>query len=107
MAGYSRLAALMASNPELGLLKGFARLNLKNLLYLQSELIHLENELLGITVEDAKSSENTKAAFEFCLFDLKASAGSSCDLQWQKVLEVREKLKEYSIKAPESLNRLN
>ncbi|KAL8742368.1 MAG: hypothetical protein Q9190_005132 [Brigantiaea leucoxantha] len=96
MAGYSRLASLMASHPELRLFKQFATLNLKNLLYMQSELTILENELSDISLEDATSRDSTKAALEFCFFDLKDSAGSSNGQQWEKVLEIREKLKNYN-----------
>lgn len=97
MAGYSRLACLMASHQELGLFKQFGALNVKNLLLMQSELIYLEQELLGISVENLASQEPAERAFEFSFFDLKESAGSLSDGQWQKTLEVRERLKEYSI----------
>lgn len=97
MAGYSKLATLMASHQELGLFKQFAILNIKNLLFMQSELVYLEKELLSISSSNAVSQKFAERAFEFSLFDLKESAGSPGDTQWQKTLEIREKLKQYSI----------
>ncbi|KAL9611479.1 MAG: hypothetical protein Q9167_003877 [Letrouitia subvulpina] len=97
MAGYSKLADLMASHQELSLFKQFAALNFKNLLIMQSELIYLEQELLSISVGNLASHDSSERAFEFSIFDLKESAGSLSDSQWQKTLEIRKKLKNYSI----------
>ncbi len=96
MADYTRLAALIGTHQEMALFRRFATLNAKNLLYMQSELVHLEGELANIALEDGCSGDGDKALFQVSLFDLKESSGTSKDLQWRKVLEVREKLKAYS-----------
>lgn len=96
MADYTRLAALIGTHQEMALFRRFATLNAKNLLYMQSELVHLEGELANIALEDRCSGDGDKALFQVSLFDLKESSGTSKDLQWRKVLEVREKLKAYS-----------
>lgn len=97
MADYSRLAAAMGNHREMALFRQFSVLNAKNLLYMQSELVHLESELANIAQEDKCSEDSEKTSFHVSLFDLKESCGTSNDLQWKKVLEIREKLKAYSI----------
>ncbi len=99
MADYSRLAALMGAHQELGLFRKFAKLNTKNLLYMQSELMHLEAELENIELENGRSGDTEKMALLVSLFDLKDSLGTENDLQWRKALEIREKLKCYSMSA--------
>lgn len=96
MAGYSRLAAVMAKHREMALFRRFAALNMKNLLYMQSELVHLESELANIEHKDKCSEDFEKNSYHVSLFDLKESYGTSRDLQWTKALEIREKLKLYS-----------
>lgn len=96
MGDYTRLAALIGAHQELALFRQFGFLNAKNLLYMQSELVHLEGELASIVLEDNCSGDGDKALFQTSLFDLKESSGTEKDLQWRKVMEIREKLKEYS-----------
>jgi hypothetical protein len=97
MANYHRLATLIGTHPELALFRRFAISNAKNLLYLQSELVHLESELKCIAREDQHSGDCVKKAFDFSVFDLKEASGTDHNLQWRKTLEMREKLKEYSM----------
>lgn len=97
MANYDRLADLVGTHRELGLFKRFAKLNAKDILYMQAELIHLEAELERIELENARSGDADKEAFQVSVFDLKESAGTQKDLQWRKALEIREKLKAYSL----------
>ena len=97
MADYSGLAAIMGKHQELALFRKFSALNIKNLLYMQSELVHLECELTSIASEDKRSADNDRASFHVSLFDLKESFGTCKGVQWGKVLEIREKLKIYSV----------
>ena len=96
MADYTRLAALIGTHPEMALFRRFTNLNAKNLLYMQSELVHLEAELSNIELENKVSGDCEKVLFQVSLYDMKNSCGTSKDTQWRKVLEVREKLKAYS-----------
>ena len=96
MADYNKLASLIGSHQELTILRRFGTLNAKSLLYMQSELLHLQSELEGIELENKYSDDAEKSAFLTSLFDLKNSDGTSKDLQWRKVLEIRGKLKNYS-----------
>ena len=97
MAGYSKLAALKGRHHDLAILRQFSVLNAKNLLYMQGELIHLEAELRIIAAENATLQDSEKNDFEYSITTLmgphKSKDGHE---QWAKILEIREKLKEYS-----------
>jgi hypothetical protein len=96
MDGYHKLASLVGDHDELFMLRRFARTNAKNLLYMQAEILHLEAELHDIAQEDRSGCEKRRN-YEYCVFDLKESFGiNGSDTQWRKILEIREKLKEYS-----------
>ena len=97
MADYTRLAHLMGMHQELAVFKQFANLNAKNLLYMQSELVHLEAELSDIELENKRSGDSQKTSFQVSVFELKESVGSAKELQWRKALEMRTKLAEYSV----------
>lgn len=96
MGDYSKLAAVMGTHEELAIFRQFSALNTKNLLYMQSELVHLECELASIASEDKCSADIDRTLFHVSLFDLKESSGSNKGVQWGKILEIREKLKIYS-----------
>ena len=96
MADYTKLASLIGAHEEMALFRRFAILNAKNLLYMQSELVHLGCELDSIELENRCSGDNDKLLFQVSLFDLKSSSGTVKGTQWQKALEIREKLKVYS-----------
>jgi hypothetical protein len=93
MEGYARIATLMGRSPELGIFRGFKMLNAQNLLYLQAELTQLEIDL-------GKLRENDRAAGKLYhqnwYYLSKSKRESGGDAQWQKALEIRVKLEEYS-----------
>lgn len=96
MDGYHKLAALVGYHDELFMLRRFSTANAKNLLYMQAEILHLEAELHEIAIQDRSGCEKHRN-YEYCVFDLKESYGvGGSDTQWRKILELREKLKEYS-----------
>jgi hypothetical protein len=99
MEGYHKLAALMGSDCGLSIYRRFAKLNARNLLYLQAELVNLEAELENIILEDNDSDDDEKKLFSFSLWHLKHSSDApdgDFPIQWHKVLEIRRLLKEYS-----------
>src|SRR5450755_4704044 len=96
-AGYDKLAALMGVQQEVAIVRQYSMLNAKNILYLQAELFHLEDELADREAEDRGSSDADKALFSRSVWHLKRSRGNSGqDQQWQTVLEIRRVLNEYS-----------
>ena len=96
MASYNKLAALMGDHQELAIFRRFQRLNVKSLLCMQAEILHLESELGILEMEDERSEDKTRSKLHQSVFNVKASCGSESDVQWRKILEVREKLEQYS-----------
>ena len=92
MEGYHKIARLMAHNNALFTFRKFARLNALNLLYLQAELIHLEKDLDDRAEKDKQAGLPHYAKDWLSLSESKRDGTSE---QWQKILEIREKLKEY------------
>ena len=64
---------------------------------MQSELVHLEAEIENIELGNRQSGDSEYSTLLISLFDLKESLGTKNELQWQKALEIREKLKCYSL----------
>lgn len=97
-AGYSRLAALMGENPETAVFKRFASLNALNLLYMQAELVDLENSLQRQAKADAESGhfERSLYARDWQTLRDSTTAEYGDSTQWNTALKLREKLGEYS-----------
>ncbi|KAL9036090.1 MAG: hypothetical protein Q9180_004498, partial [Flavoplaca navasiana] len=96
MASYNRLAALIGKYQELAIFRRFQTLNAKSLLYMQAELLNLENELKSIEFDDQSSKDIHRASLHTSVFDLKESSGSEHQLQWNKAMEIRDKLERYN-----------
>ncbi len=95
---YSSLAELLGNTDGLAIYRRFATLNAQNLLYLQSELINLEDELKRLVVADSLSDDEQYRVFKHDVTAMKNAPGDAAGgKQWKKVLEIREKLKEYSM----------
>ncbi|KAI4133308.1 MAG: hypothetical protein LQ341_006176 [Variospora aurantia] len=92
MSNYNGLASLMGEHKELAIFRKFQKLNAKNLLYMQAEILHLEQELHIIEFEDQISSDKSRAQLHNSLFNFKDSSGT----QWNKVLELRGRLPSYN-----------
>lgn len=101
-AGYSRLASLMGAHPETAILRRFGSLNALNLLYLQAELTNLENSLHKAATADSKSGQFERSLyardFQTLLESVKGvgEKGGHNPTQWNLMLQIREKLNEYS-----------
>lgn len=95
---YSSLAELLGRHDGMAIYRRFATLNAQNLLYLQSELIGLEDDLKRVALKDCNSEDEQRKSYKSDITALKAaSADAVAGAQWKKVLEIREKLKEYSM----------
>jgi hypothetical protein len=70
MSGYEKLAGLMTKHSEVATFQRFDFLNTLNILYLQAELVHLEQELRGSMREDLESGNNSpsQTLSETCSF---------------------------------------
>jgi hypothetical protein len=54
--GYPKIAGRMGLIPETAMFRRFGALNARNLLYLQSDLVHIENKLKSLEWEDSRST---------------------------------------------------
>ncbi|RHZ65491.1 uncharacterized protein CDV56_105129 [Aspergillus thermomutatus] len=90
--GYDKLAAWIASDRGLSIYRRFARLNAKNLLYLQAEIITVAEDLQEIIDEDQKSEDAKVKRYSTSVWYLK----NTPSLQWARFLELRRLLNEYN-----------
>ncbi|EKG10204.1 hypothetical protein MPH_12804 [Macrophomina phaseolina MS6] len=90
--GYPELASVMGPHREMALFKRFAALSARSLLYRQVELLDLEEQFNIQTNLDRESElpfhKNARAL-------LRSKGHPVSGKQWEMVVEIREKLKEY------------
>lgn len=98
MGSYNKLSKFMGALPEVAIFRRFGALNAQNLLFLQAELVRLEDELQSIREDDAQSGdlEKKQSHQSWRSLVLAHEQDKGANSQWRKVLEIREKLKEYS-----------
>ena len=92
MSGYSKVAKHMTENSELAIFRRFRKLSIRNLLYFQAKLIHLESEFEQIHQEDQHCPSKRYHSSDWYYL---SKEGDNAE-QWQKALEIHETLKIYS-----------
>lgn len=92
--GYAKVAALMARYDELAILRGFKALNIQNLLYLQAEIIHLEDKLKELVKTDAGHPDREYHSKDW--WALAHGEGKGGKAQWKQARKIRKKLAKYS-----------
>jgi hypothetical protein len=99
MQGYQKFAAFLSSNRDFALLRKYDALQIKDLLFQQAELTHLEAQLENIIQEDEEAfekGEKGRSDLSLSWDKLKRSKDRMPDrLQYDKTMEVRKALKEY------------
>lgn len=93
--GHAKVAALMSQSGELAIFRRFSKLNLQNLLYLQAEITHLEKGLEDLAERDFANASLPPYHNDWWYLANPHEADPEKE-QWMKVLEIRQKLKEYS-----------
>jgi hypothetical protein len=100
--GYPALSGEMGLLPQIAIFRRFGALGARNLLYLQAELIMLEQELCKAEQADSLSTEGKKNCFCRDWFWLSHAGpnqpATPCE-QWQLVLRIRGVLKEFSMRS--------
>jgi hypothetical protein len=96
MEGYSQVADFMSHAGEMAMFRRFGRLNVENLLYLQAELVQLEKELADLAKPEQQPCHPNAPKYRSNWSYLRHSDRDGHGEQWQKILEIRSKLKEYS-----------
>ena len=94
--GYPKLATLMEHHSETAIFRRFDNLNMLNLLSLQAELTDLELQLQHIRQEDETSDDPLRMLHAIDFWELRQSRTAGDDLQWQVMVNIRQKLQEYS-----------
>ena len=90
---YAGLGTVMDRNPDVAIVRRFGPLNAQNLLYLQAELVILERKLREREYYDRYKGNSKEKHFHNDYNILRKHPKSE---QYQLVLEIRAKLKEYS-----------
>jgi hypothetical protein len=105
MNGYTKLASLMSAKPELAIFRRFGSLATQNLLYLQAELAHLEQELARSAKADAESGNDELKTYDRHWKSLAKSgpAPNGNSQQWVIALQIRKTLREYSMSVSECI----
>ncbi|KAF4303144.1 hypothetical protein GTA08_BOTSDO09333 [Botryosphaeria dothidea] len=85
----------MGLMPEVAIFRRFGFLNAQNILYMQAELVSLEERLRKIQVKDDQSPE-PKSRYAKNWWLLSESVNHDDDEQWSLVQEIRGKLKDYN-----------
>ena len=86
----------MEESPGVAIFRRFGDLNIQNLLYLQAELNNLVDSYRDVAQEDYESSDAMRKTYSKEWVKLSTS---SCE-QWQKWLDIRSKLEQYSQREP-------
>ncbi|CAG8952589.1 hypothetical protein HYFRA_00009695 [Hymenoscyphus fraxineus] len=94
--GYPKLACHMGDCPDSSIFRRFGALNSKNLLYLQAELVHLEEKLQALEEADSNSPVGNASDYSRDWYWLENSIDEDNSQQLETVLRIREKLKEYN-----------
>jgi hypothetical protein len=94
--GYPKLACHMGTYPEYAIYRRFGSLNSQNLLYYQAELTHLERKLRRLEAADLGCAEGNSSNYSKDWYWLNNSVFEETSEQFETVLEIRSKLKDYS-----------
>jgi hypothetical protein len=99
--GYHRIAQVFAAVPNLAILRRFGQLNALNLLYLQAELVQLEDDLHDYAKKDDASPDSERQTYRRAWARMRDGvtdphARDKNRDQWQTLRQIRSVLKEYS-----------
>jgi hypothetical protein len=96
VVGYPKIAGHMNIQPETTIFRRFGELNAKNLLYLQAELVLLEEELRKCEISDSCSQTGEKSNYSVSWYWLSRSGADGDTKQLQIILKIRKLLQKYS-----------
>lgn len=103
MEGYAKMASFMSRHPESIQVLRFSDVNLQNILYLQAEIYGLREDLRKVEAQSQNRSSSSSSSDElenfaldwYTLANTQDNEGGT-NTQWQKVVQLRGLLKEYS-----------
>ncbi|KAL2071856.1 hypothetical protein VTL71DRAFT_13091 [Oculimacula yallundae] len=94
--GYPKLACHMGRYAQSAIYRRFGSLNSQNILYMQAELVHLEKRLRNLQDIDASSNQGHRSKISKDWYWLNNYASEEGSEQWEAVLTIRQKLKDYN-----------
>lgn len=99
MEGYAKIASFMSRHPESIQVLRFSDINLQNILYLQAEIYGLREDLRQIEAQSQNASSDSLENFALDWYTLASTQDNEGrpNRQWQKVIQLRGLLKEYSM----------
>ncbi|KAK4227290.1 hypothetical protein QBC38DRAFT_391334 [Podospora fimiseda] len=92
--GYAKAATLMSIHERLAMFRRFKQLNYQSLLYMQAEIVDLQNELKVLVIRDQGLDEHLE--YDLDWWDLAHGKTRSGRQQFNKVKILRKKLVEYN-----------
>ncbi|MCJ1417777.1 hypothetical protein MMC32_004122 [Xylographa parallela] len=95
LGGYPKLADFLSRYQGFAIFRRFGALNTRNLLYLQVEILELEIELNKVEEANSVDKDHSAVLLNWCRLK-ESKEGSSGRLQYDIVMELRERLKEYN-----------
>jgi hypothetical protein len=98
LQGYPKLARFIGERPGFAIFRRFSELNARNLLYLQAELLDVEEELYEAEIDDQRDQDLRQLQFSMRGIHngRVAPEGSKAHSRWKLYEEQRRLLKEYS-----------
>lgn len=103
MEGYAKVAMLMATDENYGILRRFKQLNYQSLLYRQAEILHLKEELDELVRRDARYEDRKDYVKDWWSLAHGNDSEGGQD-QWKKTCQLCQKLDEYSTLYPNITN---
>lgn len=93
MGDYTKLGSMIANHSEAAIFRRFDVLNIKNLLYMQAEIVDLEGQLHDL---ESGSGDPAKALAPLSVQELKEAALTHESMQWIKYKDIRSLIHGYS-----------
>lgn len=97
MQGYAKIAGFMGEHLESAMIERFSDINLQNILYLQAEIHGLREDLRKLEAQTTTRGLEEHKNFPLDWYTLAhTEENNHTNEQWQKVLQLRPRLREYS-----------
>jgi hypothetical protein len=94
--GHPRLSEWMGLKPETLIFRKFVALNARMLLYMQAELVELEEQLRSREKKDSNNAEGNHMRYATNFWYLRLSHKDGDTTQLELIRKIQDKLKEYS-----------
>lgn len=93
MEGYAKTAHFMGLHDDHAIVRQFKSLSMRNLLYLQAEILHIEEKLSDLAKRDMNHKDRKHYTNDW--WSLSQGEEVEDREQWEVALELREKLDKY------------